>query len=194
MEAIKKYMLIILFSIALTVPNVFAICMAYPRDLGIDYLGWIVGILAFLTTILLGWQLFSLFQINKLKDEVENIRNQTFLKAEECLVEIHATMALHISSFPNYLKDRELIYKYTMNCLSMIVHFSKIGDYKRCERQINAILQKLSQTEKVQLPQQYRTMLVPLIVEVQKCSHVSNREHLWEILDLFCFSNDKEKQ
>lgn len=181
-------------SVIATVLGIAAICNACPRVLGMDYLGWIVGVLALLSAILLGWQLFSLFRINNLKDEMEDMRNQAALKVEECLVEMHATMALHVSSFPNYLNDSELIYKYTINCLSMTIHLGKIGDFGRCEKQINSLLKKLSQTEKVKLPQQYRTMLAPLIVEAQTFPCVSNRGRLWEIFEFFQPSDDKDIQ
>ena len=59
-----------------------ALCRTYPRtaDLGFDYIGVLVGILALLVTVLIGWQVFNAIQMQntlkeidgKMKEEVED--------------------------------------------------------------------------------------------------------------------------
>ena len=66
-------------SIAAIICSVVAICVSLPSapELGIDYIGVIVGILSFLVTLLIGWQIYNAVTIEKrIKGEVERTRNE----------------------------------------------------------------------------------------------------------------------
>lgn len=49
-------------------------CVRFPRDAStqFDYLGFIVGIMAFLITILLGWNIYALIDIRQSKDYIDD--------------------------------------------------------------------------------------------------------------------------
>lgn len=66
-------------SIAAIIFSVIAICVSLPSapELGIDYIGVIVGILSLLVTMLIGWQIYNAVTIEKrIKGEVERTRNE----------------------------------------------------------------------------------------------------------------------
>lgn len=54
-------------SIAAIICSVVAICVSLPSapELGIDYIGMIVGILSLLVTMLIGWQIWNVIAIDK---------------------------------------------------------------------------------------------------------------------------------
>ena len=54
-------------SIAAIICSVVAICVSLPSapELGIDYIGVIVGILSLLVTMLIGWQIWNTIAIEK---------------------------------------------------------------------------------------------------------------------------------
>ena len=56
--------LALIFSIA-------ALCMTHPNQLGFDYIGVIVGILALLVTILIGWNIYQLVDVKGIRKEFE---------------------------------------------------------------------------------------------------------------------------
>ena len=63
-------------SIAAIICSVVAICVSLPSapELGIDYIGVIVGILSLLVTMLIGWQIWNVIAIDKkVKDEVKQV-------------------------------------------------------------------------------------------------------------------------
>lgn len=165
--------------------------MAYPRAWGIDYLGWIVGILAFLTTILLGWQLISAININGMKREMREIRDETRLRMENNLVEFHSSMALYISSHKDYLKDEHLGYRYMMNRLYAIIHLYNVGDFKRCEEHITTLLGLLEQQEKPLIPKRYKESLTQLISHISSHREVSNRHRILELLNMSIFYDEE---
>ena len=64
-----KWAVIILLSVNVII-GVIILCRIYPRiiapnNLGIDYIGLIVGILAMLTAILIGWQIWNIIDFDK---------------------------------------------------------------------------------------------------------------------------------
>ncbi|MDD3040152.1 hypothetical protein [Bacteroides sp.] len=65
-------------SIAAIIFSIVAICVSLPSspELGIDYIGVIVGILSFLVTLLIGWQIYNAVTIEKrIKSEVELVKD-----------------------------------------------------------------------------------------------------------------------
>lgn len=68
-------------SVLALIISTITLCINKPSssELGIDYLGIIVGILALLVTVLIGWQLFSLFNIEKTRNDIIK-EKQTMLK------------------------------------------------------------------------------------------------------------------
>lgn len=75
---------IILSTIATSLA-ILALCSSFPalQNLNIDYLGLIVGILAFLVTTLLGWQIFNFFSFEKRLRDLENSNRQIGQMASE---------------------------------------------------------------------------------------------------------------
>lgn len=56
------------------IASVIAICRTHPRvELGFDYMGLIVGILALLVTMLIGWQIYNALS---LEQKVSNIKKE----------------------------------------------------------------------------------------------------------------------
>ena len=69
-------------SIAAIICSVVAICVSLPSapELGMDYIGAIVGILSLLVTMLIGWQIWNVIAIDKkVKDEVKQV-SKSFAK------------------------------------------------------------------------------------------------------------------
>ena len=65
-------------SITAIICSVVAICVSLPSapDLGMDYIGVIIGILSLLVTMLIGWQIWNVIAIDKkINNEVEQTSN-----------------------------------------------------------------------------------------------------------------------
>lgn len=62
--------------------SVIAICRTHPRvELGFDYIGLIVGILALLVTMLIGWQIYNALsleqKISNIKKEYDGLKDRS---------------------------------------------------------------------------------------------------------------------
>ena len=74
-------------SIAAIICSVVAICVSLPSapEVGIDYIGVIVGILSLLVTMLIGWQIWNVIAIDKkIRNEVNKARS-SFVKETEVI-------------------------------------------------------------------------------------------------------------
>lgn len=89
-----KLRVIVLLNIFALAFSVMALCMTHPNQLGFDYIGAIVGILALLVTILIGWNIFYAIHnkekikseirkdVDKMIDEIRNDMNRHFILEE----------------------------------------------------------------------------------------------------------------
>lgn len=60
--------------IILSIISIAALCRTFYRDvdLGVDYIGIIVGVLAALCTVLIGWQIYTLIDFNDREEKNQN--------------------------------------------------------------------------------------------------------------------------
>lgn len=174
------------FSIIALALSIYATLVCDKR-IEADWMGILVGILALLTTVLLGWQLISALNINSMKRDMKEIKDETRLCMENNLVEFHSSMALYISAHENYLKDEHLGHRYIMNRLYAIIHLYNVGDFNRCEEHITTLLELLEQQERPLIPIRYKEALTRLISHVSGLREVSNHHRILELLNMNIF-------
>lgn len=121
---------IFMANIACLIFNIYYICNFFPRvadNLEFDYMGVIVGILSFLITLLIGWNIFSVIDFNKkveavmennnkLKEERE-VANKMFLKMKDDLDNLQADMTFrsilnHAYNYRDVEKEHYVIDEY----------------------------------------------------------------------------------
>lgn len=179
----KKYWTTII-SLAALALSVYAAFVCDKR-IEADWMGVLVGVLALLTSVLLGWQIFSLFNINSIKKDVEDIKKNTTMIMENNLVEFHSSMALYISSHEDYQNNNQLAHKYIMNRLYMIIHLYNVKDYNRCESQITTLLTTLKGEQVSPIPKEYKEVLMPLISHVAGLRDIPSHCRILEVLSIF---------
>lgn len=88
----------IIFSLAAIIMAVIALATVCPRnDLSLDYMGVIVGILSLLVTALIGWQVFNLIKIDRLKDNLETAEKRITEVKKDAQKELYEHSALMMS-------------------------------------------------------------------------------------------------
>ena len=122
----------ITISLTAIIISIIALCNVYPRELGIDYLGWIVGILALLTTILLGWNIYTTIDIKENHRRYTSIINEVDISQHKGLaLQEHANWMIYhqflLNQDPCGLEFRFLYYG-----VSCLYHTSMIGEYDTC--------------------------------------------------------------
>lgn len=176
MKTIKEYWFTILVLVALTIPNIIAICRAYPRDLGIDYLGWIVGILALLTTILIGWQIYTMFDLKQIKDELKKKELDIFTRSKFNLIEFET--AMHMMYKNKNDKTEEDIFLMFMHLTTAIIHYSDIGRFKDCSELTGVLLSHDKLLLQTPLRKSYHKALIDNLLRVHNPSGIQQYDAL----------------
>lgn len=130
-------------SITAIVCSVVAICISLPsnQELGFDYIGAITGILSFLVTILIGWQIYNAVTIErKIKDEVKQV-------SETLKDEIKQASSALSESIDKTKEDLSIagarsmattLYKTENTYLNVCL---LVGDYKQTIKTLNIMLE-----------------------------------------------------
>lgn len=77
MDKYRNTITLILSAISIMV-SVAALCRTYPHtsELGMDYQGIIVGVLALLITVLIGWQIYTTINIKEELKDIKDLRKE----------------------------------------------------------------------------------------------------------------------
>ena len=107
-----------IFSLIAVIFSIIALASNCPRESGIDYLGIIIGILAILVTLLVGWQIYNAItlrnemdrvrhQLGRLKSILQNDKIQTNNKiseAEKSIAQLQKAFKQSLNIFPQNLE------------------------------------------------------------------------------------------
>lgn len=115
---------LILSAISIMV-SVAALCRTYPHtsDLGMDYQGVIVGMLALLVTILIGWQIYTAINVKEELKDIKDLRREInkqerdiYIRSTNNLFEFQSAMFMMYA-----IKKRKAILIY-FSCIFMEYH------------------------------------------------------------------------
>mgnify|MGYP003224718917 FL=1 len=160
---------LILSAISIMV-SVAALCRTYPHtsDLGMDYQGVIVGILALLVTVLVGMNLYTLVDFGRATKEVE------LLKAK-LHNDINTSLALNSNdTFIMYhylitgIAPLGLEYNLIRSALSSLVHLSSIGQYDACGVVSKTLVQCVVNPIGITITRKSKEELLSLLSEVKQ--------------------------
>lgn len=127
----KSIIVLCIISIALSCA---ALCMSYLRcePITMDWMGVLVGILSLLVTFLLGWQIYTMFDIRKIQEEVKKDKTEANINMERRMAEAHCALWLFYQSKIEEAHQDEmlLLCACLQSGIAAIYHFSQCGEYK----------------------------------------------------------------
>lgn len=164
-----KFKIDIIISTVSIVGSVIAICIsAYRTDsLGFDYQGVIVGILALLVTVLIGWQIFMIFDIKRIKDDVLNVNYENYIRSEKNLIEIQMSLSDFYLDLYTINSKRQIGFSYLLHSISAIIHQSRINDINSANAIIKRLISTIVDPSKVILRQIEYNSLLNLIYSIE---------------------------
>lgn len=140
-----KYIIILLclLSVAAIIISIVALCMICPRasSLNFDYLGLIIGVLSLLVTVLIGWNIYSILDIENFKlkinskiKEAQKEPNGKIYKSltviYDSLATIYKTNVLKQCGISKFKTEDYEVYYYLQYSLYAIKYFCKIRQYE----------------------------------------------------------------
>ena len=178
----RGYISVILSLMSLVI-SIVCLCRTYPRELGFDYLGWIVGILALLITILIGWQIYTVVDVRnsqkRYKEIVEEVSlTQHGVLAEQELVNWLIYYRLVTGNDRPRSKSR-LIYR----AIACLYHYSCLENWELCNYVADALIESIETIDVSSLPKEEREELLEKFLTVKGRKEI---EKYAEILSLLC--------
>lgn len=191
----------ILISVLALVFSIISICRSFYRtvDLGFDYMGVIVGVLAILVTCLVAWNIHSAIEANhKIKDmlnEIDNIRSSidsdkitserknNKLKAE--LYDNVVSINRHILGFEKSAVSTHLL----IYMLSSIDYLSRSAEYSVADLKIDdyyVMTKDNLELIKKDLDKEGSNGLLRLLYEIPNKEKIKNFSKLEELIKLAC--------
>lgn len=111
-----------------------ALCISYLRcdPITMDWMGVLVGVLSFLVTVLLGWQIYALFDIREIQKEVKRNKAEVNLNMEKKMGESHCALWLYYQSkIEGQQQDKQLLLCACLQSgIAAAFHFSMCGEYQ----------------------------------------------------------------
>lgn len=92
--------------------SIAALCISYFRcdPITMDWMGVLVGVLSFLVTVLLGWQIYALFDIREIQKEVKRNKAEVNQNMEKKMGESHCALWLYYQSkIEGQQQDKQLL-------------------------------------------------------------------------------------
>lgn len=186
----KRYRpLVVIWLVIITIISFASLCRTFYRgvSLEIDYLGIIVGILAVLCTILIGWQIYSYIDFNKreernqsdivklrdiLKDFVENGNRHDYLIYDDF------SMVYENMEMKNVETRRYEMLRHKINAINSA---SSIQEFQICELGIKAIDIFVTQN-RVTLDETQKEGLLKRVCAIPNQSRINNFTDLVNII------------
>ncbi|MGE4308794.1 hypothetical protein [Bacteroides sp.] len=165
----KKENIALEISIISIVTSIAATCVAIYRtpELGFDYMGVLVGILSLLTTVLIGWQIYTFIDIKKHSQNLQKISAGTSL-------EIQKNMAVSESAnwmIYHYLLLNEdplgLNYRFIYHGIACLFHTSQFYDIVTCNAIVKGLLECIVEPKSITVTKSGKNDILKLLYGVK---------------------------
>lgn len=143
-----------------------------------EWLGLLVGILGMLTSVLLGWQVFSIINLRGMEGKLKALEEVSRKGDSEAIGKAYDGIAtLYITSIPDENKTQEEVisnhlYGYVLfSTLSMVTH-SEAGKYEYCESTIGHLLKM--NWDRLKINEKQRDNLFDVAVKITSHGNIKN--------------------
>lgn len=186
---------LILSAISIMV-SVAALCRTYPHtsDLGMDYQGVIVGMLALLVTILIGWQIYTAINVKEELKDIKDLRREInkqerdiYIRSTNNLFEFQSAMFMMYDNKKE--KSNSDIFQLYLHGISSIYHLCSLGKQNECTSIVNILIARKSilMSEKFQKEQIDSSM--DILLSAMDISKVENAVLLVNLLSVAPIKN-----
>lgn len=186
---------LILSAISIMV-SVAALCRTYPHtsDLGMDYQGVIVGMLALLVTILIGWQIYTeinvkeeLKDIKDLRREINKQERDIYIRSTNNLFEFQSAMFMMYDNKKE--KSNSDIFQLYLHGISSIYHLCSLGKQNECTSIVNILIARKSILMSEKFQKEQIDSLMDILLSAMDISKVENAVLLVNLLSVAPIKN-----
>lgn len=186
---------LILSAISIMV-SVAALCRTYPHtsDLGMDYQGGIVGMLALLVTILIGWQIYTAINVKEELKDIKDLRREInkqerdiYIRSTNNLFEFQSAMFMMYDNKKE--KSNSDIFQLYLHGISSIYHLCSLGKQNECTSIVNILIARKSILMSEKFQKEQIDSLMDILLSAMDISKVENAVLLVNLLSVAPIKN-----
>lgn len=186
---------LILSAISIMV-SVAALCRTYPHtsDLGMDYQGVIVGMLALLVTILFGWQIYTAINVKEELKDIKDLRREInkqerdiYIRSTNNLFEFQSAMFMMYDNKKE--KSNSDIFQLYLHGISSIYHLCSLGKQNECTSIVNILIARKSILMSEKFQKEQIDSLMDILLSAMDISKVENAVLLVNLLSVAPIKN-----
>lgn len=186
---------LILSAISIMV-SVAALCRTYPHtsDLGMDYQGVIVGMLALLVTILIGWQIYTAINVKEELKDIKDLRREInkqerdiYIRSTNNLFEFQSAMFMMYDNKKE--KSNSDIFQLYLHGISSIYHLCRLGKQNECTSIVNILIARKSILMSEKFQKEQIDSLMDILLSAMDISKVENAVLLVNLLSVAPIKN-----
>lgn len=134
---------LIIWLIALSLISIAALCRTFYNDvsLSIDYSGILVGILAALCTVLIGWQIYMLVDVKDIDKKFKELEERRYEESLRTASQIYESVSILTTQLATNASKEELLPQSIMFELLLIVTYSRLRQFDLCSSKISNLIQ-----------------------------------------------------
>ena len=136
-----------------------------------------VAILCAIVGLLIGWNIYTVIDIHKIKEEFSALKVEVNDNMERSLIESHRSMALMYNSKTEPDKS-DILYFLLFHYINMLIHQSRVKLYDDCRR----IITQIMMIGQIKVIQPRRDSIFQLLGQIQNTNKISNYEDLMDYL------------
>lgn len=195
MSKYRNTITLILSAISIMV-SVAALCRTYPHtsDLGMDYQGVIVGILALLVTILIGWQIYTAINVKEELKDIKDLRREInkqerdiYIRSTNNLFEFQSAMFMMYDNKKE--KSNSDIFQLYLHGISSIYHLCSLGKQNECTSIVNILIARKSILMSEKFQKEQIDSLMDILLSAMDISKVENAVLLVNLLSVAPIKN-----
>lgn len=186
----------LIFSAISIMVSVAALCRTYPHtsDLGMDYQGVIVGMLALLVTILIGWQIYTAINVKEELKDIKDLRREInkqerdiYIRSTNNLFEFQSAMFMMYDNKKE--KSNSDIFQLYLHGISSIYHLCSLGKQNECTSIVNILIARKSILMSEKFQKEQIDSLMDILLSAMDISKVENAVLLVNLLSVAPIKN-----
>ena len=187
----------LLASILAIVLSVIAISVSLPRlEVSFDYLGLITGILGVLVTVLLGWNIYTMFDFrqerqnlkvyfDEQKQSVKLVGSDLQLTLKNQIANV-SLLEKHISDVYCHLmginRSVPLAFYYVHLTLGAIINAAQSENYENCDLWVKELLTVIKEPEKIEMPVTSKKYLLKSFTMIYHPENIKRLDELHSVI------------
>ena len=183
----KENLALVLSGIAILI-SIIAICISCPHkaELGFDYQGVLVGILSLLVTALIGWNIYTIIDIKRTRDKIDEISTGASFMVQKNMAVSESTnwMIYHY-----LLLEKDplgLEYRFLYHGVACLFHTSQFSDITTCNAIVKGLLESIVNPNSITITKNGKNEILKLLSNVK---HTDKIEGYLELLNRIALVN-----